>query len=104
VGLVTAVNGEFSTADVYGDPGLFRKLYDRLLDTAALEAMAVAPKPVPPPPPGAAADFLKKSEEGTSKHEQLRDGLEAQVTENDETARFRCLYNRTELHRQAVKK
>lgn len=104
VGLVSAVNGEFSTADVYGDPGLFRKLFPRLLDSAALEAIAAAKKDAKPPTAGDAAAFLAQSAEGQSREEKTGEGLEAVRTENDKTLRFKYLYNKGELHCQSLKR
>ncbi len=104
VGMVAAVNGKLSTADVYGDPGLFRKLYAGLLDTAALEAVAVKASDAKAPTTDDVSAFLRKSEEGRTKEESLRPGLRAEVVDNDKTARFRCIWNDRELHRQAVGK
>src|SRR5262245_31347528 len=41
VGLISAVNGKFSTADVYADPGLFLKVFPRLLESAVMEALSL---------------------------------------------------------------
>ena len=40
LGYVFAVNGKFSSADVYSSTALFRKLWPRLLESAAVEAVA----------------------------------------------------------------
>ena len=40
VGYAFAINGEINTADAYGSGVLFRKLWNKLLDAAALEAIA----------------------------------------------------------------
>jgi hypothetical protein len=40
VGYAFAINGEIDTADAYGSGILFRKLWNKLLDAAALEAIA----------------------------------------------------------------
>lgn len=44
LGFVVVVNGKVTGADVYATHDLFRKLWPKLLDSAAVEAMA-APKP-----------------------------------------------------------
>jgi hypothetical protein len=45
VGFAFAVNGRLNSADLYASPELFRKLWPRLLDAAALEALAEANTP-----------------------------------------------------------
>ena len=40
VGLAFAINGQFSTADIYGDPVLFQKLWPKLIEAAAYEAVS----------------------------------------------------------------
>jgi hypothetical protein len=104
VGMVAAVNGKLSTADLYGDPGLFRKLYGSLLDTAAVEAVSVKATDAKAPAADDVVAFLKRSEEGRKKEESLREGLRAEITDNDQTARFRCFWRDSELHRQAILK
>ncbi len=53
VGVVVAINGRMSSADVYPSNALFRKMWPKLLDAAATEAIgeksaaAVAPAPAP---------------------------------------------------------
>lgn len=43
LGYVFAVNGKFSSADIYSSRELFRKLWPRLLESAAVEAVAELP-------------------------------------------------------------
>jgi hypothetical protein len=45
VGFAFAINGRLNSADLYGSPELFRKLWPKLLDAAALEALAEANTP-----------------------------------------------------------
>jgi hypothetical protein len=52
LGYVAAVNGKVTGSDVYSTHDLFRRMWPKLLDSAAVEAMAVA-KPgdkISPPP------------------------------------------------------
>ena len=44
VGYAFVINGEINTADTYGSGVLFRKLWDKLLDAAVLEAIAESPR------------------------------------------------------------
>ena len=41
VGFAYAINGRFSTADIYGTPALFQKLWPKLIEAAANEAVAL---------------------------------------------------------------
>ncbi len=45
VGMVAAVNGKIVAADIFGDPGLFRKLWPKLLRSYAADAAENAPGP-----------------------------------------------------------
>jgi hypothetical protein len=40
IGYVFAINGKINSADVYGQPALFRKLWPRLIEASATEAVA----------------------------------------------------------------
>ena len=41
IGFAYAINGRFNSADIYGDPGLFQKLWPKLVESAACEALAL---------------------------------------------------------------
>ncbi len=45
VGFAFAINGRINSADLYASPGLFHKLWSKLLEAAALEALAEANAP-----------------------------------------------------------
>ena len=45
IGFAFAVNGRISSADLYASPELFRKLWSKLLEAAALESLAEANSP-----------------------------------------------------------
>ena len=104
VGLITAVNGQFSTADIYADPGLFRKLFPRVLESATLEAISLKPEAKPAPDGTQAAAFLADSEKGTVKNEKIRDGLESNTTDNEKSVRFDYRWNESSLHCQTLRK
>lgn len=103
VGMIFAVNGKFSTADVYGGKKLFRSLYPKLLRSAAYEAIAEKQGMYEPPTPADAKAFLAKSGEGKSREEKVRDTV-ATMTENDKTVRFDCRWKEAVLHTQAIEK
>src|SRR5204862_1735811 len=67
VGLITAINGKFASADLYDDPGLFKKVYPRLLESAAMASMSVKPDPKTAPAAEAASGFLAEADKGKSK-------------------------------------
>jgi hypothetical protein len=104
VGLIAAVNGKFSTADVYADPGLFRKLFPRLLESAALEALSFKAEAKPAPAGADAATFLAEGEKGTTTKEPMKDGLEASTTDNQKSVQFDYRWNNGSLHRQTLSK
>jgi hypothetical protein len=59
VGAVIAINGRISSADVYPSNGLFRKMWPKLLEATATEAIGERDGVVSAPPTGAAvAAFL----------------------------------------------
>ncbi len=104
VGLICAVNGRFSTSDLYADPALFRKLFPRLLESATMEALMYKPEPHPAPDAQAAAGFLAEGAKGEQKSEKLRNDVEAQTTDNPKTVDFNYRWKNENLHRQTLSK
>lgn len=51
VGYVVSVNGKVTGADVYASHALFRKLWPKLIASAAVEAIATGKSAAPAPPP-----------------------------------------------------
>ena len=51
IGYAFAVNGKISTADIYLSNGLFRKMWPKLIKSAAAEAIAAGPAAAPEPAP-----------------------------------------------------
>lgn len=41
IGFAFAINGQFNTADIYGDPALFQKLWPKLIEAAAYESLSL---------------------------------------------------------------
>ncbi len=95
VGLVTAINGKLSSADIYGDPALFRKLYPRLLAAAALEAISTPSGNNAPPSVADAAKLLAAADGGRPAGD-LREG--------GKTLQSRFLLENVEVHRQSFLK
>jgi hypothetical protein len=99
VGLVTAVNGKLSTADVYADPALFRKLYPRLLAAAALEAMSIPAETVAAPPALDASKLLAAADKA-----KPASPATASIRESSGAVQFRFLQDNVEWHRQSLAK
>jgi hypothetical protein len=104
VGLIAAVNGKFSTADVYADPGLFRKVFPRLLESAVMEALSLKAESKPAPAGAEAGAFLAEGEKGTTTTEKSKGGLEAATTDNQKSVQFDYRWNNGSLHRQTLSK
>jgi hypothetical protein len=99
VGLVTAINGKVSTSDVYADPALFRKLYPRLLASAAMEAMCSPADAASAPAVADVSKLLVAADKG-----KPADAAPAAVREGNRTLQFRFLFENAELHRQSLVK
>ncbi len=99
VGLVTAINGKVSTADVYADPSLFRKLYPRLLASAALEAMSAPVQPSGAPSVRDVTRFLVKADQAKPSGKGA-----GGVREDAKSVQFSFAADSVELHRQALAK
>ena len=102
IGLITAINGNFSTADLYDDPALFRKIFPRLLDSATMEALTVKPEAKPAPAADAASTFLVEADKGKSKEEEIRKGLNLRTCENEKGVQFDYSWQGRRVHRQAL--
>ncbi len=65
IGVVIAINGTVTSADIYPSSGLFQKMWPKLLRAAATEALANAPTNAPAAPTVADVEkFLAASESG----------------------------------------
>jgi hypothetical protein len=102
IGLITAINGKFSAADLYDDPGLFRRIYPRLLESAAMESLAAKPEARPAPPAEAASAFLVEADKGKSRDEEIRKGLNLRTCENEKGVQFDYSWEGRRVHRQAL--
>jgi hypothetical protein len=104
VGLIWAINGKFSTADLYDDPSLFRRIYPRLLDSATMEALTVKPDTKPAPAAADASKFLADAEKGQTKKEEIRQELLLETCENEKSVQFDYEWAKRRVHRQVVNK
>jgi hypothetical protein len=93
VGFAFCVNGEISTAEIFGDPAIFARQWPKLLRAAAAEALAKKPKTAIPNRV-TAQDVLAfvQQERDSAKKSRERAGPAATVTTYDkkEAAIFEC--------------
>lgn len=104
IGLIWAINGRFSTADIYDDPTLFRRVYPRLLDSATMEALTAKAETKPAPAATEASTFLAEAEKGSSKSEEYKKGLKLDTCENNKSVQFDYAWESRRIHRQVVNK
>ena len=76
VGFVFAVNGKLNSADAYPSNGLFRKMWPKLLDASAIEAISHKDDPrVGAPSMDPVTAFLAAPEAGKSSEKPLNAGV-----------------------------
>lgn len=90
VGVVAAVNGEITAADVYASSSLFRKLAPKLIDSYALEAfLSRAPeKAKPSPNTEVAAKFLAEGKKADAKENTRAQSMYRVTREAGDTVVF----------------
>ncbi len=90
VGVAIAINGKMVSADVYGDPDLFARLWPRILEAAATEAIAKAEGKGEKLGPSAAAakEWMLKAERAAAKAEDVDKKNGVRVRENEEAISF----------------
>jgi hypothetical protein len=87
VGYVFAVNGTINSADVYPSNGLFRKMWGKLLDASAIEAISHQDAVRADAPSIAAVEtFLAAAENGKSSEKPLNAGV--RLTTRDAPAAY----------------
>lgn len=109
IGVVLAINGEMYSADVYGSRSLFRKLWPKLLESAAIEAIA-AKRDGPAQAAPAAAQaraFLDAARPAAATERTLSARLRWVIRESDDVALFETLdagHNGACIHTNCLKK
>lgn len=72
VGVVVAVNGRISSAEIYPSNGLFRKMWGKVLTAAATEAISEQKAPNGPAPAASAVkQFIADAEQGKADQREL---------------------------------
>jgi hypothetical protein len=89
VGYVFAVNGRLNSADLYPSNGLFRKMWGKLLNASAVEAIGHRDAPnVAPPTPADVMAFLTAAEAGRSNAKPLVAGAKLETRDSDKAYYF----------------
>jgi hypothetical protein len=96
VGFAFAINGQFSTAEVYGSEDLFSRLWPKLLRTAAVEAFAELKKEEHSKSPSAkaAAAFLAYPEKSQVQRNRINDWLVTIRYESKDKVIFESLFTK----------
>jgi len=106
VGMAYTVNGEASTMEVYAGPGLFQKLWPKLLKGAAVEAFSKK-SDATPAREGTADDikvFLTRASDGKTTSKDLPQDLRLETIDAAKTAIFETRVKGELLHRQVMTK
>jgi len=106
VGYVFAVNGRINSGEVYAGNGLFRKMWLKLIESSANEALGAREgQSTPAPNPADVAAFLASAEAGRPSSRRLPAEIEL-VTRDSEGAVFAEAGNRAKgwFHRSYVAK
>lgn len=82
IGYVFAINGKLNSADLYPSNGLFRKMWPKLLDANAVEAIGdKAAAGAAPPSPAEVLAFLKAAEAGQAVEQPLTKAIKLETRE-----------------------
>lgn len=90
IGYVFAINGQINSADVYASSLLFKKLWPKLLQASAIEAVAELRRgeKFAPPPTDAVQGFLNDSPKGTEKQKDVSSRVQMVTRESDDNVFF----------------
>jgi hypothetical protein len=85
IGFVFAINGQVNSADVYGSPELFRKMWPKLLQASVIEAIAERKEgaPTAAPTTDQVRGFLANAESGKQANRQLTDATTIETRDAD---------------------
>lgn len=90
IGYVFAINGKINSADVYASSTLFKKLWPKLLQASAIEAVAELRRgeKFAAPPADAVQGFLNDSPKGTEKQKDVSSRVQLVTRESDDNVFF----------------
>jgi hypothetical protein len=106
VGYVFAVNGKLNSADVYPSNALFRKMWTKLLNASAIEAISHKddPQEAAVPATDAVTAFLGDAERGNASEKQLTAGVTLDTREGDGAYFFETTRTAGWVHRNYLAK
>jgi hypothetical protein len=109
IGYVFAINGQVNSADVYASNRLFRKLWPKLLQANAVEAIAELQHDTKFEPATAAniETFLAEAEDGKTNEEEITPRVKLVTRENDKQVFFETRDRKAKdawVHRNYIKK
>jgi hypothetical protein len=106
IGYVFAINGQISSGDVYPSNALFRKMWAKLLNAGATEAIGHRnDTPAAAPPTVEAVNgFLAGAEQGTKNETQLTAGLRQETREGEKAYLFETASTKGFVHRNYLAK
>jgi len=90
IGYAFAINGQLNTADIYGNHKLFKKLWPKIVDSAATESVAEFDnkQSYTNPETNDISEWLSDSKTGKKSTRNLKDGLNQDTVENSSDVRF----------------
>ena len=94
VGFAFAINGRLNSADLYATPELFRKLWPKLIEAAALEALAEAEVPGATcaiPTAAEVSSWLRRSRRGRKTRHAVTPRVTLVVRENERQVSFETM-------------
>ena len=106
IGYVFAINGQISSGDVYPSNALFRKMWTKLLNAGATEAIGHRnDTPAAAPPTTEAVNgFLAGAEQGTKDERPLTAGLRQETREGEKAYLFETAGAKGFVHRNYLAK
>jgi ARG/rhodanese/phosphatase superfamily protein len=106
IGYVFAINGQISSGDVYPSNALFRKMWAKLLNAGATEAIGHRNEtPAAAPPTVEAVNgFLAGAEQGTKNEKELTAGFRHETREGEKAYLFETASTKGFVHRNYLAK
>ncbi len=109
IGFAFAINGEFNSADFYGNSELFYKLWPKMLEACSVEAIAEydKKKPVKEVSLDEVVAWFNEFSEGKETTKDIHDKIKVKVKESKENIMFDTIEKDKEkvpIHRNMIKK
>jgi hypothetical protein len=105
VGFVFAINGKLNSGDVYPSHALFAKMWAKLLDASATEAVGLRNQPAGEAPTVAMVDdFLAKADAGKTSEQPLKFGMARVLNDADAGYRVEARVAHGWVHRSYLAK